>query len=104
MSETQGSYILADAIKSAAETLKSGGWHPMEVRVSSEINERAKTKDRPEKDYGTATKVEVTFSIEDLHVADDETVREYVASLHAQLEEACQGEIRRRSIAGRDDE
>ena len=73
--------------------------HMATVRASAEILERAKTKDRPEKDYGTVTKVEVNFAMDDPKFELDNALMEYIASVHRQLEEACQGEIRRRAIS-----
>jgi hypothetical protein len=66
------------------------------VRASAEIMERAKTKDRPDADYGTVTKVEITFSKDDPAFADGVELQVYVGEVHGQLEEACQAEIRRR--------
>ena len=68
------------------------------VRCSAEILERAKTKDRPDVEYGTSTKVEINFSMGDVFDTD-QTMQDYVATLHKRLEEACQSEIRRRRIA-----
>lgn len=92
MSDTQESSVITtpDAIQQMVT-----------VRASAEILERAKTKDRPEVDYGTTTKVEITFAFDDPAFHGDEAVLDYVAGLHHQLEDACQGEIRRRKMGAR---
>lgn len=68
------------------------------VRASAEILERAKTKDRPDADYGTVTKVEITFSDDDPRFDGETALQDYVSGLHGELEEACQSEIRRRRM------
>ena len=76
---------------------------PYEVYVSSEISERAPTKDRPDPTYGTTTKVTLNFDV----FPGAETVRRMLGELHAVSEIALQDEIRRRlfvRIAGVDDE
>lgn len=85
-----------------AETIDEG-MEPYEVYVSSEISERAPTKDRPDPTYGTTTKVTLNFDV----FPGAETVRMMLGQLHAVSEIALQDEIRRRHfvrLAGVDDE
>lgn len=68
---------------------------PASGRVSTEIIERAPTKDRPKVTYGTTTKVEIEGDIADVLFSPD-VLKERVRALHATAEVALQEEIERR--------
>src|SRR5690606_26008518 len=71
-----------------------------EVRVQTEISERAPTKDRPNPTYGTTTSVQLILKPEAILNEDNEdTLTDFVSMAHGRLELGLQEEIARRLLA-----
>lgn len=71
----------------------------IEVYLSSEISERAPTKDRPGLAYGTNTKATVTINVASLSEVTAEDVAAMITKLHSGMEIGLQAEIARRHMA-----
>lgn len=81
-----------------SEMVGDRGASIVQVYVSSEIAERAPTKDRPEVTYGTTTKASITINGDLLQYTVDQVAAQ-IQTLHGVLEDALQNEIARRKLA-----